>query len=346
MQEPLSSLSWLASGPHARGLASWAGPLLYCRYLGTVANVSAACHPVGVRRWWLKRLKLIGRAAFRAMAVLSWLRAAASCALLRRVASARPVLLERPFRPLARFGLGFDERARVLLEHYRLMHDKLPAAVSERIYLDGGLRWALPDVPYALRLADSGPNPKEGELAFYWMDLARGTCLAQLSFYLAQGQHGIELFVGGLQGPAGPDSRDAIREATRACDGLRPKDAVMEALLALGAALGAERVVAVSRRNHVGRQRRTPRAIQADYESFWTEAGGQGLPCGNVSVPVAQPRRDLATVPSKKRAAYRRKQARGEAIEAAVRAWLAVPAGVAADVPATGASTAPALAFA
>jgi len=303
-------------------LSSQAGPLIYWRYLSTLGTVSAFCHPVGVRRWWLKRIKLIGRSAFRAVAVRTWLGAVASCGLLRRVAVVRPTVLERPFRPLARFGLGFDERARIVLEHYRIMHARLPVAVSERIYLSGGFTWALPDAPYALRLADSGPNPKEGELAFYWMDHVHGACLAQLSFYLRHGEHGIELFVGGLQGPAGEASRDWIREATRACDGLRPKDAVMDALLALGAALGVTRVVAVSRMNHVGRQRHTPRAILADYESFWAEAGGQGLPCGNVAVPVAQPRRDVMSLPSKKRSAYRRKLQRIEAIEAVVYDWL------------------------
>ncbi|MDF3839239.1 DUF535 family protein [Cupriavidus basilensis] len=284
--------------------------------------VAAFCHPVGARRWWLKRIKLVGRSMFRRMAVRSWLRSVASCGLLRRVAAARPVMLERPFRPLARLGLGFDERMRIVLEHYRIMHARLPVSVSERICLSGGFGWQLPGTPYVLRLADSGPNPKEGELAFYWLDQARGACLAQLSFYLAQGEEGIELFVGGLQGPAAEASRAWIREATRACDGLRPKDAVKNALLALGVALGVTRVVAVSRMNHVGRQRRTPRTILADYESFWAEAGGEGLPCGNVEVPVAQPRRDLMSLPSKKRAAYRRKLQHIDAIEAVVRGWL------------------------
>ncbi len=324
MQGPLPNLPWLL-GPDTRRLLSQAGPLIYWRYLFTLGAVSAFCHPVGASRWWIKRLKLIGRSTFRRIAVQTWLGAVASCGLLRRVVAARPAVLERPFRPLARFGVDFDERMRIVLEHYRIMHAKLPAAVCERIYLSAGLEWHVPGAGYALRLADSGPNPKEGELAFYWIDKAHGACLAQLSFYLTQGKHGTEVFIGGLQGPSGGSSRDWIREATRACDGLRPKDAVMEALLALAATLGVTRVVAVSRINHVGRQRRTPRAILADYESFWTEAGGRELPCGNMEVPVAQPRRDVMSLPSKKRSAYRRKLQRQEAIEALVRGWLGGP---------------------
>jgi hypothetical protein len=131
---------------------------------------------------------------------------------------------------------------------------------------------------WALRacLADSGPNPKEGELAFYWTDIETGACLTQLSFYLRRGDHGPEIYVGGLQGPMNEQSREWIRLATKASEGLRPKDVVMEALLAFAAHVGARRV-AVSRANHVSRQRNTPREIQADYEGFWRNTTARRL---------------------------------------------------------------------
>jgi uncharacterized protein VirK/YbjX len=63
------------------------------------------------------------------------------------------------------------------------------------------------------------------------------------------------------------------------------------------------------------------------------EAGGQPLPCGNLEVPVQQPARDIQDVPSKKRAAYRRKRERVAGIQAAVGAWLSGQLG--ATVPAS-----------
>ena len=333
VQGPISSLQWL-SGLNARGFFHDLGPFFYFRYLAVLTALSAFCHPPGGKKWVFKRFKLICRSAFRFAAVRSWLQAVDSCALMRRVAMAKPSLLERPYRPLGAFGLSFRERMRTVLDHYRAMSTLVPLALSERVYVGGGLEWAMGDGRYRLRLADSGPNPKEGELAFYWLDTASGVCLSQLSFYLAQRKDGTEIFVGGLQGPMGESSRDLIRESTKACEGLRPKDAVMEALLGFAAALGVQRIVGVSKKNHVGRQRHTPREIRCDYEGFWMESAGQPMPCGNVEVPVNQPRRDVMALPSKKRSAYRRKLAQVEAIHAAVHGWFAAPAVPQATTPA------------
>lgn len=324
MQGPIPSLQWL-SGLAARGFFLHLGPLFYFRYLATLAALSAFCYPPGGKRWRLRRIKLIGRLAFRHAAVRSWLQAVNACTLMQRVAMTKPALLVRPYRPLGAFGLGLRERMRTVLEHYRTMSTLVPLELSERIYVGGGLEFPLGEGRYALCLADSGPNPREGELAFYWRDTASGVCLSQLSFYLAQGKHGVEIFMGGLQGPRGENSRELIRESTKACAGLRPKDAVMEAVLAFAGALQVKRIVGVCRNNHVGRQRNTPREILCDYEGFWIESGGELLAGGNVEIPVNQPRRDVMELPSRKRSAYRRKLAQVESIHASVLDRLAAP---------------------
>lgn len=311
-----------------QGLQGHAGGFLYLlpgdyvRYVGTVASVSAFCYPTGSRKWLSRRIKLVALSAVRRRTAQPWLRAAASCALLQRVIAARPLVLEKPFRPLGAYGLRFGERARLVLEHFAVMHEALPAGVCDRIYLHGGLDWAFGDGRYTLRLADPGPNPKEGELALYWIDNETGASLAQLSFYLRRAANGVEIYIGGLQGPMHDASLDWIRAATKACEGLRPKDALMQALLALAGQIGARRIVAVSRANHVGRQRHRPREIQADYESFWTEYHGTALSDGNFDMPVQQPERDIAEVASKKRSAWRRKQAVAASIRHAVALGL------------------------
>lgn len=319
MHGPVSCLQGLQS--HAGGFFHLF-PADYVRYLGAVASVSTFCYPTGSRKWLSRRIKLVALSAIRRSTTQSWLSAASSCALLERVIAARPVVLEKPFRPLGAYGLCFGERARLVLEHFSLMHDALPDCVCNRIYLGGGLDWAFGDGRYTLRLTDPGPNPKEGELGLYWIDNETGASLAQLSFYLRRAADGVELYIGGLQGPMNDASLGWIRAATKACDGLRPKDALMQALLALAGQIGARRIVAVSRANHVGRQRHRPRDIQADYESFWTEYHGMALSNGNFEIPVRQPERDISEVASKKRSAWRRKQALAASIRHAVALGL------------------------
>ena len=315
MHGPVSCLQGLQS--HAGGIL-YLLPGDYVRYLGTVASISAFCYPTGSRKWLSRRIKLVALSAVSRSATQPWLRAASSCALLQRVIAERPLVLEKPFRPLGAYGLCFGERARLVLEHFAVMHETLPVCVCDRIYLSGGLDWTFGDGRYTLRLTDSGPNPKEGELGLYWIDNETGASLAQLSFYLRRAAEGVELYIGGLQGPMNHASLDWIRAATKACEGLRPKDALMQALLALAGQVGAGRIVAVSRANHVGRQRHRPREIQADYESFWMEYHGTALPNGDFEVPVQQPERDIAEVASKKRSAWRRKQALAASIRQAV----------------------------
>lgn len=306
-------------------------PARYLKYLTAVASVSSICYPPGSRKWLSRRLRLLAVAATRGNAARLWLGAAASCVLLQRVATARPLVLEKPFRPLGALGLCFYERARLMIEHYAVMAAMVPACVCDRIYMSGGLTWTSADGGYQLRLADPGPNPKEGELAFYWIDQEAGICLAQLSFYLRQGPAGPEVFIGGLQGTMGETARERIRIATRACEGLRPKDVVMEALLAFAGHIGARRVTAVSRANHVGRQRHTPREIQCDYEGFWMEYRGTPDAAGNIEIPVRQPERDIAEIASKKRSAWRRKQALAQTVRGAVSQWLDVDGAEAAN---------------
>ncbi len=99
-------------------------------------------------------------AATRGSATHLWLGAAASCVLLQRVATARPLVLEKPFRPLGALGLCFYERARLMIEHYAVTAAMVPACVCDRIHMSGGMTWTSADGAYLLRLADPGPNPK------------------------------------------------------------------------------------------------------------------------------------------------------------------------------------------
>lgn|GEM_PF-1078504 len=333
MEGPVSRVQGLFKAQAENHL--FASPGRYLRYLGTMLAVSAACYPAGSRKWMSRRLKWLVMSAMRSGAAQPWLRAVASCALLQRVVAARPLLLEKPYRPLGALGLGFGERARLVQEHYAVMHAALPVETCERICLRGGVEWPFADGRYTLRLADAGPNPKEGELAFYWIDNETGASLTQLSFFLRFGAMGPDVFVGGLQGPKSDASREWIRASTKACEGLRPKDVVMEGLLALAGHIGARRIVAVSRANHVGRQRNTPRQIQCDYEAFWSEYHSVPTHDGNLELPVSQPVRDIAEIASKKRSAWRRKQAVAESVRGAVAAGLSCEPTAAPAVPAS-----------
>jgi uncharacterized protein VirK/YbjX len=111
--------------------------------------------------------------------------------------------------------------------------------------------------------------------------------------------------------------------------GLRPKDVVMEALLAFAAHVGARRVVGVSRANHVSRQRNTPREILADYEGFGRSTTARRLRMATSMCRSASHNAILRRFLPRSGRLWRRKQALAEAVRAMVADWLrrCVPAG-------------------
>ena len=111
---------------------------------------------------------------------------------------------------------------------------------------------------------------REGEWALTLFKVGDPAPLARLTFNLAADATA-QPVIGGLQGPHGGRKR-AVIEATRALHGLRPKDAVLLAMRALAAALGAGDVLAVSDANHV-LERLRDTAKHSDYDGYWRERG-------------------------------------------------------------------------
>ncbi|WP_425572644.1 DUF535 family protein [Paraburkholderia heleia] len=93
---------------------------------------------------------------------------------------------------------------------------------------------------------------REGLLTVASVDESGGVDLAwaTIIFESETQRRPVRVFVGGLQGPSGSD-RERVRTMTRACHGLRPKAAVMEAVTAVCRLVGADRLTAVSRALHV-----------------------------------------------------------------------------------------------
>lgn len=155
--------------------------------------------------------------------------------------------------------------------------------------------------------------------------------LFNLSFGLLPGG---AMLIGSIQGPNGDDRVDLIRRLTKAAHGLRPPHLLMEALRAL--AQRREPPVAIrglDPAHHVkGRWNLRGRRLRFDYRAFWEEceavpplASGrvqQDDPCLHWQLPAIRRPRDLADVPSKKRAMYRRRE---EWLSAMAQAFRQLP---------------------
>lgn len=238
----------------------------------------------------------------------AWLAFVYETPRMRAMLAHDPRLVERPQHAYISRELGTAAGYAIIRSHYEFVLTRFPAAMLRAIYLDGrasvGTLTLKDGSILQLELRRPTGRSREGELALYLVD-ANGRALSSIIFTIAD--DGRRLLLGCLQGAAHELGRDAVREVTRQCHGLRPKNLLLSMLLGLGAAIGTARVFGVGNAAHPFANH--PGKIKADYDGFWLECGGVASQHGFYELPAHEPIRDMATVDSKHRSAFRRREA-------------------------------------
>ena len=235
-----------------------------------------------------------------------WLNALTTNSLLADMAVRNRRFLERPFHRFAEANMAAHVRAGLLCAHFQVVRELFGDDLVHSLYLKSNDVTLALNGNYAIVISEPVRCWREGLLTVAWRDVVAHVDLAwaTVSFDKHAESGKRSALIGGLQGPAGAD-RERVREATRACHGLRPKAAVMEAVVALGRMARIDTLTGVTRKAHVS----APTAVQihADYDGFWREVGG--IEAGDRFVlPLRLTHRNISEVPSHRRAAFRRRQ--------------------------------------
>lgn len=248
-----------------------------------------------------RSLRMPGRQA-------TWLRLVYGDARLATLLDADPRLLERWHHAYINRRLGRAQRMAIIAAHYRYVFDHLPRAMIDAVYLQGRCHVgsvALKDgSELAIELRRPTGRNREGEMALCLAN-AQGQLLSSMIFTLAD--EGRLLMIGCVQGAAAELGREAVRELTKQCHGLRPKNLLFSLMLAIGQVSGVTRVRGVSNLAHPFAH--DPDKIKADYDGFWTECLGEPLPDGFFALPPHEPARSELEVDSKHRSAFRKREA-------------------------------------
>lgn len=133
-----------------------------------------------------------------------------------------------------------------------------------------------------------------------------GLRLCQISFSVLRGDR---LTIGSVQGAPAHDAQamQGVRDATHAAEGLRPPHLLVE-LLRILCQRGGLALQGVDPQHHVKRRWHQPvLQVSFDYCGFWAGLGGLRQANGFWGLPAQRPARDLAAVPAKRRAMYRRR---------------------------------------
>ncbi|HVI57072.1 MAG TPA: DUF535 family protein [Luteibacter sp.] len=264
-------------------------------------------------------------ATYVARSLLHWRRHGAWLAFLDApgmagLTSVDVTLIERYQHRYMNRRWSMRQRLAATHEHYVFALGRFPRPLFDHLYRTRELvlgRLILRDGSgLSIVLKAPAVRSREGELNISLVDdRALQLSYATISFV----DEGRTVIIGCLQGAANHAGRDVIRDLTRQCHGLRPKNLLLSMVRSLAGAMGAERILGIGNAAHpfAGRKK-----INADYDAFWQENGGVADSQGFYAMSVQEPLRCESMVESKRRSEFRRREAlRHEACDLLVAAF-------------------------
>ncbi|MED5595746.1 VirK/YbjX family protein [Janthinobacterium sp. P210006] len=276
----------------------------------TAIGDNAAPQPVPLRQHGHRIKAALGALVFPVQRA-RWQAFIAGTPGLAALAQAHPSLLYKIYRPYASRRFGCAARVDLLCGHYRFLWQAGARALVDHVARRALVLAAIEGkdgATYRLQLTAIHDSHREGELC---LRLTRdGVSLYLASFLFRPQPGGNAIQLGALQGLRSQAGAQAVKEATRALHGCRPKNLMVAALRDLGDFFGCSHLDLVSNANRIALNWRRRRHISCDYDLAWRELhalptsdGNYRLPCGQCRMP------DLEQVPSKKRADARRRGA-------------------------------------
>lgn len=265
----------------------------------------------GRARWHSRRVRAvggvatyIGRSVARFRAHDAWL-TQIEAEGMRGIAALDGTLVERYQHRYICRRWSIDQRLDALRSHYAFALARFPRELFDTLYRTRRVhvgRVPLRDgsglhvILKAPRLRD-----REGEMSLSITD-DDGLQISYAAITFIDG--GRTIAIGCLQGAGNHAGREAVRDFTRRCHGLRPKNLLLSMIRSLAEAMGVERLLGIGIDAH-------PRSdkIKADYDAFWLEADAVAAEHGFYAMSPCEPVRNVADVESKRRAEFRRREA-------------------------------------
>jgi len=220
-----------------------------------------------------------------------------------------PLMSGAMYWPYINHTWPMERRLAAIEQHFRMLEG--PAAVIahatfEEIELArmedeyAGLRLVLDKAAWFLREGEIVLNLFVNDQRFYSIAFTLGLNAGQPLVY-----------VGALQGSNSDAAQAVYRDLTHSLHGMRPRDLLMVSLKMLCGELAIHRIWAVSSEN---RQHNSPyfgdshkEKVLVAYNEVWQEHGGTPLDNGFFEIPASVRRKEIEEIPTRKRAAYRRR---------------------------------------
>lgn len=276
--------------------------------LGRVHRLGRAMHPGLTLNSLKHQVILMGRALMLLQDIRRWFDISDN-PLLTQAVKRFPLMSGAIYWPYINHTWSMQQKLAVIDQHFRMLDGSakiLAQATFEEVELArleeefAGLRLVLDKAGWFLREGEIVLNLFINDQRFYSIAFTLG---------LEEGQPVV--FVGALQGSNSDLASEVYRKITHALHGMRPRDCLMVAFKLLCEELGISRIWAVS---SDFRQHNSPyfggghkEKVLVSYNEVWVEHGGLALDNGFFEIPIDVKHKEMSEVPTRKRAAYRRR---------------------------------------
>ncbi|GLI58139.1 virulence factor [Propionigenium maris DSM 9537] len=224
-----------------------------------------------------------------------------------------PILVSKLHRPYMSSSTSMEEKLQTIKDSYGYLDKVFPADIREELYTQGrvqvGSITGNNQEEFKVVFALYPRFDKEGEFNLIITD-SEDLTLATLTYSIQRDGSSFRTFIGGLQGGHRDTDHNLIKAATKNLYGIFPKKALMESLYFLEEALNlSTEKICVGNDHHVytAERYKRKRSIHSSYDAFWESLNGWRTDSGLWKLPETLERKDILSVPSKKRGQYRKR---------------------------------------
>ncbi len=228
---------------------------------------------------------------------------------LRRALGERPEILGILVWPYIDARWTFNKRVKVIEQHFSSLDGPrrlLNFSAHRHVELS-----RFPDVNDQLSLVLDKPITaiREGQVSLSLLYGDRRIYTVAFSMGCDAGER--VAYVGAIQGRADDDMMEIYKLLTKQLHGMRPRDFLIEALRICCGLMDVHSILFVADRyrHHRSSYFRPRNDLLTSYDDIWQDRGAVLRPDGFFGLDTGAPRRSLDSVPSNKRATYRKRYA-------------------------------------
>lgn len=227
----------------------------------------------------------------------------------------------RPWMPLA-------ARIEALNRHHALFAARFSAAGVQSLQTKEGVEIARltgkSGREYSLYMVSDISKDGAMRISLCDHESGRRKRMASITGVIGAGSDGVPVFwIGALQG-AQADGKQTVVAMTKDLNGLRPKQAVLQAVAAVSLWFGAKEMLGPSLKNQIAIKKGwRAENIHTEYDDFWQEfTGGATNDRGDYVLSLPLPRRKLEDVQQKRRKDWKLRYEKVDAMAADIAAAL------------------------